>query len=68
VAGVTVSATRNAAAIGKATAASDGTWEIPLPGSGRYTITLDVATLPPGRPEPGAGGRSDPEERPRPLG
>jgi neutral amino acid transport system permease protein len=48
VAGVTVTATRNGAEIGKATTPSDGKWEIPLPGAGRYTITLDVATLPAG--------------------
>ena len=47
VAGVTVTATRNGAEIGKATGASDGTWEIPLPGAGRYTITLDVGTCRP---------------------
>ena len=44
--------------MGKATTAKDGTWEISLPGAGRYTITLDVATLPAGL-NPGAGGRSD---------
>jgi len=43
VAGVTVTATRNGAEIGKDTTASEGKWEIPLPGAGRYTITLDVA-------------------------
>ena len=40
-AGVTITATGNGADIGKATTASDGKWEIPLPGAGRYTITLD---------------------------
>lgn len=46
VAGVTITATRNGAEAGKATTAKDGTWEISLPAAGRYTITLDVATLP----------------------
>lgn len=41
--GATITATQNGAKIGKATTARDGTWEIPLPGPGRYTITLDVA-------------------------
>ena len=40
---VTIAAARNGVEIGKATTARDGTWEIPLPGPGRYTITLDVA-------------------------
>jgi branched-chain amino acid transport system permease protein len=48
VAGVTITATRSGVGVGKATTAKDGTWEISLPGAGRYTITLDVATLPSG--------------------
>jgi len=46
VAGVTIIAARNGAEVGKDTTAKDGTWEISLPGPGRYTITVDVATLP----------------------
>jgi neutral amino acid transport system permease protein len=58
VAGVTVSATRNGAPIGRATTASDGKWEIPLPGTGRYTITLDIATLSAGLSPAREGGQT----------
>jgi neutral amino acid transport system permease protein len=43
VAGVTVTVTRSGAEIGKATTARDGTWKIPLPGAGRYTIWQTTA-------------------------
>jgi neutral amino acid transport system permease protein len=58
VAGVTITATRNSAEIGKATTAGDGTWEIPLHGAGRYTITLDTATLPAGLSPAREGGQT----------
>jgi branched-chain amino acid transport system permease protein len=58
VAGVAITATRNGAEAGKATTARDGTWEIPLPGAGRYTITLDVATLPAGLSPAREGGQT----------
>jgi len=58
VAEVTIAAARNGVEIGKATTARDGTWEIPLPGPGRYTITLDVATLPAGLSPAREGGQT----------
>src|ERR1700748_298883 len=58
VAEVTIAATRNGVEIGKATTARDGTWEIPLPAPGRYTITLDVATLPAGLSPAREGGQT----------
>jgi len=58
VAEVTIAATRNGVEIGKATTARNGTWEIPLPGPGRYTITLDVATLPAGLSPAREGGQT----------
>jgi neutral amino acid transport system permease protein len=58
VAGVAITATQNGAQVGKATTASDGTWEIPLPGAGRYTITLDVDTLPTGLNPAREGGQT----------
>jgi neutral amino acid transport system permease protein len=58
VAGVTIAATRNGAEIGKDTTASDGRWEISLPGAGRYTITLDIATLPAGLNPAREGGQT----------
>ena len=58
VAGVAISATRDGAEIGKATTAKDGTWEISLPGPGRYTITVDVATLPDGLSPAREGGQT----------
>jgi neutral amino acid transport system permease protein len=56
VAGVTIIAARNGVEIGKATTARSGRWEIPLPGAGRYTVTLDVATLPGGLSPAREGG------------
>lgn len=32
--------------IGTATTAADGTWEVPVPGPGDYSVVLDAATLP----------------------
>jgi neutral amino acid transport system permease protein len=58
VAGVTITATRNGTEIGKSTTAKDGTWEIPLPGAGHYSITLDVATLPDGLSPAREGGQT----------
>jgi len=58
VAEVTIAATRNGVEIGKATTARDGTWEIPLPGPGRYTIALDVDTLPAGLSPAREGGQT----------
>ncbi len=58
VAEVTITATQNGVKIGKATTARDGTWEIPLQGPGRYTITLDVATLPAGLNPAREGGQT----------
>lgn len=58
VAEVTIAAARNGVEIGKATTARDGTWEVPLPGPGRYTITLDVATLPAGLSPAREGGQT----------
>jgi neutral amino acid transport system permease protein len=55
---VTIAATRNGVEIGKDTTARDGTWEIPLPGPGHYTITLDVATLPAGLSPAREGGQT----------
>jgi branched-chain amino acid transport system permease protein len=34
--------------IGRATSASDGAWEVPVPGSGTYSVRLLVETLPAG--------------------
>ena len=58
VAEVTIAAARNGVEIGKATTARDGTWEIPLPGPGRYTIALDVDTLPAGLSPAREGGQT----------
>jgi neutral amino acid transport system permease protein len=58
VSGVTITTTRNGAEVGKATTAKDGTWEISLPGPGRYTVTLDVATLPDGLSPAREGGQT----------
>jgi branched-chain amino acid transport system permease protein len=36
------------AVIGEATSADDGTWVVPVPSPGTYTVTLDETTLPEG--------------------
>lgn len=47
VAGVTITVTSaDGEDIGSAQTAADGTWEVPVPGPGDYTVVLDAATLP----------------------
>lgn len=47
VAGVTITvASADGDEIGTAQTAADGTWEVPVPGPGDYSVTLDAATLP----------------------
>lgn len=47
VAGVTITVTSaDGEEIGTAETAADGTWEVPVPGPGDYTVVLDAATLP----------------------
>jgi neutral amino acid transport system permease protein len=58
VAGVIITASRDGAESGKATTAKDGTWDISLPAGGRYTISLDVDTLPPGLSPAREGGQT----------
>lgn len=58
VAGATITATSNGTAVGKDTTAKDGTWEISLPRGGRYTLTLDVRTLPAGLNPARQGGQA----------
>jgi neutral amino acid transport system permease protein len=58
VAGVTITASRDGAETGKDTTAKDGTWEISLPSAGRYTISLDVDTLPGGLSPARKGGQT----------
>ncbi|WP_198663568.1 branched-chain amino acid ABC transporter permease [Jiangella endophytica] len=51
VAGVTISvASADGTEIGTAQTAADGTWAVPVPGPGDYSVTLDAATLPPTAP------------------
>ncbi|SDU75254.1 branched-chain amino acid ABC transporter permease [Jiangella alkaliphila] len=47
VAGVTITVTSaEGDEIGVVQTAADGTWEVPVPGPGDYTVVLDAATLP----------------------
>jgi branched-chain amino acid transport system permease protein len=55
---VTITATRDGTAAGQDTTGKNGTWEIPLPHGGRYTLTLDVKTLPAGLNPARQGGQT----------
>ncbi|MFN8103136.1 MAG: branched-chain amino acid ABC transporter permease [Acidimicrobiia bacterium] len=46
--GVRIETLRDDRSVGTATTAADGSWTIPLPGPGQYTVRLDVSTLPEG--------------------
>lgn len=58
VAGVTITAAKGGEPVGKATTAKNGTWQISLPGTGKYTLTLDVSTLPAGLHPARQGGQT----------
>lgn len=55
--GVVVSVSQDGRLIGKGTSGADGRIEIPVPDAGRYTVTLDVKSLPKGYALE-AGGRA----------
>jgi branched-chain amino acid transport system permease protein len=46
--GVVVTVSQDGQEIGSATSDTTGAWEVPLPGSGTYQVTLDTSTLPAG--------------------
>jgi branched-chain amino acid transport system permease protein len=46
--GVSITVSQDGAEIGTAESDAEGAWEVPLPGAGTYTVTLDAATLPDG--------------------
>lgn len=46
--GVIVTVTQEGSEVGDATSQADGTWAVPVPGPGEYTVTLDVGSLPEG--------------------
>lgn len=48
VAGVVITASNDSGFKQTATTGADGKWTIPLPGSGTYTVSIDVGTLPSG--------------------
>lgn len=48
VAGVTVAVSSAGAEVGTAESGADGSFSVPLPGAGNYTVTLDEGTLPDG--------------------
>jgi branched-chain amino acid transport system permease protein len=48
VAGVQISVTQGETDVGKATTDDKGHWEVPVPGEGQYSVTLDQTTLPEG--------------------
>lgn len=55
--GVKITATKAGTDVGSATTNAQGQWEIPLPGAGQYTLTLDVKTLPKGVQTRDQGGQ-----------
>jgi branched-chain amino acid transport system permease protein len=46
--GVKITVTQNGKPIGEATSDAEGRFDIPVPGAGTYTITLDTKTIPEG--------------------
>ena len=46
--GVTITVTQDGTEVGSATTDGEGTWSVPLPGPGSYTVTLDTSGLPDG--------------------
>ncbi len=46
--GVRIVVSQDGTEVGSAVSDADGRWEVPLPGPGLYTVTLDVETLPAG--------------------
>lgn len=46
--GVTIVVARGGASVGTAMTASDGTWQVIVPGPGSYNVTLETSTLPRG--------------------
>lgn len=43
---VTITVSDQSGPVGKATTARDGTWKVPLPKPGTYTVTIDTESLP----------------------
>jgi branched-chain amino acid transport system permease protein len=54
--GVKITAAKGGTDVGSTTSDAKGQWEIPLPGPGQYTLTLDVKTLPKGAQTRDKGG------------
>jgi neutral amino acid transport system permease protein len=54
--GVVVTVTRDGSEIGSATTGEDGSWTVPVPEPGTYTVTLDTSTLPEGIAPSTVGG------------
>jgi len=48
VAGVVITVTRGSSTVGEATTVTDGSWRVPVPGPGTYSVTLDKSSLPKG--------------------
>lgn len=48
VSGVTIVVERAGETVGEDTTADDGTWQVPVPGAGDYTVTIDTDTVPEG--------------------
>jgi len=46
--GVSITVSQDGTEVGTAVSDGEGKWEVPLPGAGTYSATLDVSTLPDG--------------------
>src|SRR5690606_19673807 len=56
--GLTIRVTQDDAEIGTATTDDNGQWEVPLPGPGTYSVSLDPAELPEGVAPRAEGGET----------
>ncbi len=58
VAGASLTVSQGGSDVGTATTGRDGAWQVDLPGPGKYTVSLDVGSLPGGMRPRSVGGQT----------